>query len=122
MEPSPTFIGFTVLALVQVLNLILMFRKVAGASEKREITALPPNYMTEARCREQHAQAERFEAAQFDGIRKSIEDLAASLDRRNAEGEKRASQLHVRIDGVVAQVSELRGQVNNHIEHGAHNA
>jgi len=122
MEPSATFVGMVVLALVQILQLVLVFKKISGASERREITALPVAYMTEARCRELHQQSERCEATRFDTLQSAIENLAASLDRRNAEGEKRASQIHVRIDGVAAQVSELRGQVNNHIEHRAHNA
>lgn len=119
---DPTVIGLVVLALIQILQLFVTFRKAVGAPEKREITAFPTAYMTENRCRELHAQVERFEATRFDTLQSAIEDLSAALDRRNSEGEKRASQLHVRIDGVAAQVSELRGQVNNHIEHGGHNA
>jgi uncharacterized protein YicC (UPF0701 family) len=119
---DPTTIGLVVLALIQILQLVVTLRKAVGAPEKREITALPATYMTEERCREMHTQAQRFEQTRFEQLQTSIENLSEALDRRNSEGESRAAKIHSRIDGVATQVSELRGQVNNHIEHGGHNA
>ena len=72
-------------------------------------------YMSRADCARMHADTQRFEDHRFDSIDSRLTELVAALDRRNTEGESRASKIHQRIDGVIETVSELRGQVSNHI-------
>jgi hypothetical protein len=79
------------------------------------------DYMTRADCSRMHAETQRFEDQRFDAIDARLAELVSALDRRNAEGEGRASKIHARIDGVVEAVSELRGKVDTHISgHGNH--
>lgn len=78
------------------------------------------DYMSRADCTRMHAETQRFEDQRFDAIDARLADLVAALDRRNHEGESRASKIHQRIDGVVEAVSELRGKVDTHIGNGNH--
>ena len=78
------------------------------------------DYMSRADCTRMHAETQRFEDQRFDAIDARLSELVAALDRRNQEGESRASKIHSRIDGVVEAVSELRGKVDTHIANGNH--
>lgn len=121
-------IGLVLVALVQILSFGVLWRKLSGAPESREISPQPlevkpaAEYMTRQSCREMHTQTERFESEKFGAIEKQLSAMTAALERRNTEGEARASKIHSRIDAVVEAVAEVRGQVNNHIQHGGHNA
>lgn len=135
MDQSATFIGIVLLALTQIGTFILTMRKVAGVSETRRIEPQPlevraaADYMTRGDCTRMHNQNALLETQRFDAIEKQlrtfearIAELTAALERRNQEGEARASRIHVRVDSATKEIAELRGQVVNHIEHGAHNA
>lgn len=121
-------IGLVLVALIQIGSLIVMWRKLSGAPESREITPQPlevkpaADYMTRDACRQMHAQTERWESEKFAALERQLSSLTSALERRNSEGESRASKIHARIDSVVESVSEIRGQVNNHIQHGGHHA
>jgi hypothetical protein len=79
------------------------------------------DYMSRADCARMHSETQRFEDQRFDAIDARLSELVSALDRRNIEGETRASKIHSRIDGVVEAVSELRGKVDTHISgHGNH--
>lgn len=118
---SYTDIGLVMIALTQIGSFILVWRKLSGAAETRTIAPQPlqveasPEYMTRADCTRMHAETQRYEDAKFSGIEKRLADLTEAIERRNLEGESRAAKIHGRIDGVIETVSELRGQVNNHI-------
>lgn len=124
---EPAIIGVLVLALTQIGGFMLTMRKLAGVAESRRIEPQPlevkpsPDYMTRSDCARMHEQNERFEKARFDAIEKRLAELVAGLDRRNQEGESRASRIHTRIDEVSKEVSRIDGTLSNHIEHGAHN-
>jgi uncharacterized protein YicC (UPF0701 family) len=116
-----TDIGLVLIALTQIGSFLVMWRKLSGVTEARTISPQPlevkavGELMTRDACREFHAQTAKFEQARFDEIAKQIAALTNAIERRNGEGEMRASKIHGRIDNVVESVSELRGQVSNHI-------
>ena len=123
-SPSPSDIGTWILvaiALIPAIRAVIAWSR----GEERRITPQPlevkavGEMMTREACRELHVQQERYEKTRFDAIASQLSALTNSLERRNSEGETRAAKIHGRIDGVVEAVSELRGQVQNHInEHG----
>lgn len=125
-DVSPTTLGVIVLALAQIGGFILTMRKLAGVSEARRIEPQPlevkaaADYMTRADCSRMHDQNERFEKQRFDAIEKRLAELTAALERRNTEGETRASRIHARVDDVAKEVSRIDGTLTNHIEHGGH--
>lgn len=121
MNPSSTdigiWIGVAVLLIPAVKVVVDWIRPQTRRIEPQPLEVKPAaDYMTRADCTRMHAETQRFEDQRFDAIEERLTELVASLDRRNQEGEARASRIHGRIDGVVQTVSELRGQVNNHIE------
>jgi hypothetical protein len=72
-------------------------------------------YMTMEACRAMHAQIERFEAAKFAALETRISELTASLDRRNADGEERASAIHARINPLAQEIRGVSDTLNNHL-------
>jgi hypothetical protein len=125
---EPALIGILILGLTQVGTFVLTMRKVAGISETRRIEPSPlevkpsPEYMTRSDCARMHEQNERFEKQRFDVIERRIAELTSALERRNQEGEGRASRIHSRVDEVAKDVCRLDGTLTNHIEHGGHDA
>jgi DNA repair exonuclease SbcCD ATPase subunit len=78
--------------------------------------------MTHADCTRLHEQNERYEKQRFDQLEKRLAELTTALERRNTEGESRASRIHARIDELAKEASRIDGTLTNHIEHGGHNA
>lgn len=117
------FLGMMIPAILQLGGLVVMLRKLSGAVEARRIEPQPlevkaaADYMTRSDCERFHSERNRFENQRLDEISKRLAELSAALERRNQEGETRAVRIHGRVDDVVASVSELRGQVDNHITH-----
>lgn len=125
---NATSIGVVMLAITQIAGFMLTMRKLSGVSESRRIEPQPlevkgaPEYMTRADCARMHSQSDRYERERFDQLERRFTELTAALERRNVEGEQRASRLHQRIDENTKEISHIAGTLNNHIEHGAHNA
>jgi len=71
--------------------------------------------VTQGECERQHSSSDRYMAMRFDKLEARVSDLAAAYDRRNTEGEARASGIHKRVDVVMSAVSEVRGKLENHI-------
>jgi hypothetical protein len=72
-------------------------------------------YMSAEACRTMHMQVERFEAAKFDAIEKRLTELTAAMDRRNADGEERASAIHARINPLAQEIRGVSDTLNNHL-------
>jgi hypothetical protein len=72
-------------------------------------------YMTMEACRAMHAQIERFEAAKFAAIEKQLSALTDALDRRNIDGEERASAIHARINPLAQEIRGVSDTLNNHL-------
>lgn len=106
-------IGIVVLALLQILDLILKFRKVTGQAEPREIKPQPllvradATYMTADRCSELHAASDRLIATQVQAITDRLSELASAMERRNKDGEDRAAAIHQRVNRIA---ETMRGQ------------
>ena len=120
-------IGVVVLALGQILQLALAWRRFSGASEAREIKPNPlivdsaPSYMTKTACEQMHAQIEKFEVSKFLAIDQRLADLTAALEARNERGEERAALIHQRINTVSELLREEKGKLEQHIRNGGHN-
>lgn len=119
-------LGVVFNALLTIGGGALLYRKLCGPGEVRQIAPQPlavtaaPEYMTTARCKQMHEQTEKFESTQFEAIKKELSDLRAALDRRNDQGEERARLLHERVNTVASALEHTRGQMKEHIEHGKH--
>ena len=72
-------------------------------------------YMTLDACRTMHLQIERFESAKFAAIESRIGELTAALDRRNSDGEERASAIHARINPLAQEIRGVADTLNNHL-------
>lgn len=121
MNPSASDIGIwiavAVLLIPAVKVVVDWIRPQVRRIEPQPIEVRPAaDYVTRQDCARMHSETQRFEDQRFDTIEARLKELVAAMDRRNAEGEFRASKIHGRIDGVVEAVSELRGQVNTHID------
>ena len=121
MNPSASdigiWIGIAILIIPAAKVIVDWIRPQTRRIEPQPLEVKPAaDYVTRADCTLMHAQTQRFEDQRFNAIESRLSELVASLDRRNAEGESRAAKIHGRIDGVVEAVSELRGQVNTHID------
>jgi hypothetical protein len=125
---NPAAIGIVFLAITQIAGFLLTMKKLSGVSESRRIEPQPlevkpsPEYMTRADCTRMHAQNERFEGERFDQLNRRLTELTVALERRNQEGESRAARIHTRVDECAKEIARIDGTLNNHIEHGAHNA
>jgi uncharacterized protein YicC (UPF0701 family) len=120
------FLGMLVPALVSVGSLFIMIRKLNGVCESRKIEPQPlvvkgeTEYIDIEQCRRQHQAEQRFLDTQFTQIKDQLTNLTTSLDRRNQEGEQRASGIHKRIDYVASDLAKVRGTMEEHIAHGRH--
>jgi uncharacterized protein YicC (UPF0701 family) len=114
------WVGIVVLLIPAIKVVVDWIKPPSRRIEPQPLEVRPAaDYMTRQDCSRMHAETQRFEDQRFDAIDARLSELVSALDRRNQEGESRASKIHQRIDGVVEAVSELRGQVNTHISaHG----
>lgn len=126
---DPYFLGMVLLALTQIGGFVLTMRKVVGISESRRIEPQPlevkpsPDFMTRADCIRAHEQNARIETQRFDAIERRLEDLTKALERRNQEGESRASRIHGRVDECAREIARIDGTLTTHVaQRGAHNA
>jgi hypothetical protein len=123
---SNLFLGWLVNGLVTLGGLVVVYRKLSGQAEKREIAPQPlqveatPSLITRGDCERQHKAEERFMASRFSALEGRIIDLTTSLERRNAEGEMRASGIHKRVDAVASDLAAVKGTLTEHIAHGRH--
>jgi uncharacterized protein YicC (UPF0701 family) len=121
MELNPTqvgvWIGVVVLLVPAVKVIVDWIRPQTRRIEPQPLeVTLAAKYVTAEDCLRMHGQQQRFEDERFTNLSTQIGALTEALDRRNTEGEARASLIHQRINVVVESVSELRGKVDNHIE------
>lgn len=125
---NPANIGIVFLAITQIAGFLLTMKKLSGVSESRRIEPQPlevkpsPEYMTRADCARMHSQSDRYERERFDQLERRLADLTTALERRNTEGEGRAQRIHTRVDECAKEIARIDGTLNNHIEHGAHDA
>ncbi len=123
---STQFLGMLIPSLLSIGSLVVMLRKLNGVAEIRTIqpqplrTAEDPKLITKEDCEKQHNAERRFLDAQFESIKDQLCNLVESLDRRNQEGELRASGIHKRIDLVAKELANVDGRLNEHIAHGRH--
>jgi hypothetical protein len=126
METNNLFLGMLVNGLVCLGGLVVVYRKLCGAAEKRQIEPQPLvvrkdlEPISREDCVRQHQAEERFMAARFTAIENRLTELTASLERRNEAGEERASGIHKRVDAVAADLAETKGILAEHIAHGGH--
>jgi hypothetical protein len=120
------FLGMLVNGLLSVGGLVVVYRKLCGAAEKRQIEPQPllvrkdPEAVSPEDCARQHQAEERFMAVRFTAIENRLAELTATLERRNEAGEERASGIHKRVDAVAADLAGVKGVLSEHIAHGGH--
>lgn len=125
---DPAFLGMLVLGGTSLLTFLGLWKKVNGVAEKIQIAQQPldvrafPQTISREDCERQHKAEERFMTARFNSLDTRIADLTAALERRNAEGEARASGIHKRVDAVASDLAAVKGTLQEHIAHGRHDS
>ena len=129
-------LGLWVLCASQIMTFLVMYRKLAGAPEKREISPSPlqveeapkyalrdhnhPQYITREDCRAVHLQAAQAESTKVEQIQRQIDHLAqdmkTTLSEHNKNAETRASSLHARIDPIAKMAQSTTDRLEDHFE------
>lgn len=130
-------IGFIVLGSVQVLNLLVLFLKLSGKPERREIFPSPLSVRNDVDPNEKFAQADHehsdllsrtdheklceHRTRETVRVERSIEDLRETIiefqKESTAREEARTRRLHERIDAFAQPLNQLIGRFENHMEY-----
>lgn len=134
-----TNIGMWILAASAIGNTLLIWIKLSGRSEKREIQQpleikaheqFAPlahqhhEYMTKADCRQFHSDTRASDAERFAHIHRQLESFGLKLDgslaEHNKNAEARASSIHGRITDLIPSISTVAARLDEHIANGGH--
>lgn len=115
-------------------NTLMVWIKLSGRSEKREIqTPLEVKaherfapvdhhhleYMTKADCRQFHLDDKSADSERFSHIHRQLESFALKLDgslaEHNKAAEARASSIHGRISDLVPTIARVEARLDDHI-------
>ena len=135
MSVAANDLGTWLLAAGQVLTMLVMYRKLSGQTEKREISqplVVKPDpeyaakdhihhqYITRDDCRAAHVQAAQAETGKFEAIQRQLDHMNNSfvltLTRHNDQAEERAAKLHARIDPIAQLSQATNARFDDHIE------
>lgn len=133
-------IGEWIRAAATVLGFLLLWLKLSGRSEKREIQSplivqasehyAPvghehPQYMTKSDCRQSHQDSRIAESEKFAHIHRQLESFGIKLDGALAEhnklAESRANAIHGRISDLIPSIASVEGRLDDHIENHRRN-
>ncbi len=133
-------IGMWILAAGVIGNTLMVWLKLSGRSEKREIQSplivqasehyAPvghehPQYMTKADCRQSHQDSRITESEKFAHIHRQLESFGLKLDGALAEhnklAESRANAIHGRISDLIPSIASVEGRLDDHIENHRRN-
>ena len=118
---EPTVIGILVLAGTQIMQFGLLWRKMSGVAEKREITPQPlvvqaatehaprdhthAHYQTISDCKAMHT-------CEKDNATRSEMQLSGRIEQLRLEIKSDIKGLHARTDDVLREVSALSGRID----------
>ena len=131
-----TNIGQWVIAAGVIGNMLLVWWKLSGRSETRDITPQPlmvkpspeyakvdhahSQYITREECRIENSRQQEELAQRFTTITRQVEGLnnhiTTGLEALNKKDEERASKLHSRIDPISQLAQSTTDRVNDHFE------
>lgn len=128
-------IGMWIIAAGLIGNTLMVWIKLSGRTEKREIQSplivqgaehyAPaihehPQYMTKADCRQSHQDQRGADAERFAHIHHQLDSFILKLDGSLAEHNKlaegRANALHSRITDLVPSIASVEARLDDHIE------
>lgn len=118
-----------------VLGFMVLWMKLSGKGEKREIGPQPfqvepapryaaehhnhPEYITRADCREMHLGVRQVEGEKFEAIQRQLDHLGnrmdATLKEHNKDAEVRANAIHSRITDLIPTISAVEARLEDHI-------
>jgi hypothetical protein len=127
-------IGMWMMAASLIGNTILVWVKLSGRSERREIQQplevkahekFAPldhhhsEYMTKADCRQFHLDQRASDAERFAHIHHQLEAfglrLEGALAEHNKQADERANAIHGRITALVPSIAKVEGRLDDHL-------
>ena len=125
MSSDPTIIGVFVLCFIALIPAIEAVRRWTGHAESRVISPHPLTVAPtiEDAFRNELRNLDKIHTARTDALRSEIreemrgisEGLSSGFAEQSRESEDRSSKIHLRIDGLVQNIFQLKGALENHL-------